>query len=157
MTCLCGPKVRQDVYTTQCQNPQKTQSLNPKPMTHLPVCQLRFRHLWQVIIVSTIRTLQPVQSEPRNTEWPVLIPINKVLASHLNVYFIARIETPNPSPSPYFVETHIPPACNHYPYTNDDMWVLSITSKFLWGILMPSFPVLKTIRHQASVRLTQAT
>ena len=67
----CGPyfqSARQDVYTTQCQNPQKTQSLNPKPMTHLPVCPLRFRHLWQVIIVSTIRTLQPVQSEPRNTE-----------------------------------------------------------------------------------------
>ena len=43
------------------------------------------------------------------------------ISTRLNVkHFLIRIETPNPSPFPYFVETHIPPECNHYPFTDND-------------------------------------
>ena len=43
------------------------------------------------------------------------------------------IKTPDPSPSPYSVETQILPTCGQYLYTyNDkDTWVPFITSKFL--------------------------
>ena len=43
------------------------------------------------------------------------------------------IKTPDPSPSPYSVETQISPTCGQYLYTyNDkDTWVPFITSKFL--------------------------